>query len=339
MSKNIKNSPHVVVLGAGAIGCFVGGAWQDAGVKVTYIGRERIAGEVREYGLVLSDNRGYSASLPAEDISYSTDPAVLKEADIIALAVKNTGTEEAVKEIAAYTGDDVPVISLQNGVSNAERLSGYLPGREILAGMVPYNIAALGEGRWHKGSPGNVIIKKSAASQEIAEIIADHPIKMLLEEDMEPIVWGKLLLNLNNAVNALSGRSLLEELKQRGYRKVIAGTIMETLAVLDAKGIIPAKVGNLSPSDMAKFFDVPDEIYHPLVEGKIDPKATSSMADDFAAGRPTEIDYLNGEVVKAAELLGIATPVNKKIIQLVKEAEQGGRRNWSPEDLVQEVLG
>ncbi len=339
MSENIKNSPHVVVLGAGAIGCFVGGAWLDAGVRVTFIGRERIAEEVRQYGLVLSDNKGYSASLPSSKIDYTTDPAAMKGADVIALAVKNTGSEAAAREIAAYTGTDISVISLQNGVGNVERLSEYLPGREILAGMVPYNVAALGEGRWHKGSPGNVTLKKSAVTEAIASIIGDHPITMLLKEDMEPVIWGKLLLNLNNAVNALSGRSLLEELKQRGYRKVIAGTIMETLAVLEAKNITPVKVGNLAPSEMAKFFDVPDEIYHPLVEGKIDPKATSSMADDFAAGRATEIDYLNGEIVKEAELLGIATPVNKKIIQLVKEAEKGGRRNWSPEDLVKEVFG
>ncbi len=338
MSIETIKRPRVVMYGAGAIGCFVGGAWQDAGVDITFIGRDRIAKEVNQFGLILSDNKGYSASLPGSEVNYTTDTTALSGADLIALCVKNTGTEDAVKEIDRYTATDIPVLSLQNGVSNVERLSGYLPGREILAGMVPYNVAYLGEGRWHKGSPGNVTVKKSAITQAVADILGDHPIKMHLEDDMESIVWGKLLLNLNNAVNALSGKSLLEELKQRGYRKVIAGSIMETLAVLEAKNIQPAKVGTLAPYDMPKFFDVPDEIYHPIVDGKIDPKATSSMADDFAANRPTEIDYLNGEVVKAADLLGIRTPVNQKIIALVKEAEKGGRRNWSPEDLVNEVF-
>lgn len=340
MSEQSSN-PKIVVLGAGVIGCFVGGSWLDVGLDVSFIGRQRIADEIGQHGLTLSDYSDWSTYFEPEKVDYQSSSAeLLAKADLIALSVKNTGSEEAAKEIAQYARPDTPVLSLQNGVNNVERLQGYLPGREIYAGMVPFNVAALGEGRWHRGtSSGHVMVQRAPLTEHIAKTLGDHPTKMMLEDDMVSIVWGKLLMNLNNAVNALSGLGLRDQLMQHGYRRVLGASIRETLKLLKKAGITPAKTSAIPPATLPTFFEAPDLIYHPVAKDRVDAKATSSMADDFVAGRPTEIDYLNGGVVQLADSLGEDAPINKKIIALIKSAEQGGRRDWSADELVKEVLG
>jgi 2-dehydropantoate 2-reductase len=139
------------------------------------------------------------------------------------------------------------------------------------------------------------------------------------------LAWGKLLINLNNAVNALSGRTLIEELKRRDYRRVFATSIREGLALLKRADIEPATVGPISPAMLPRIINAPDWLFNRffLKQWKIDAKARSSMADDLAAGRKTEIDYLNGELVRLAERLQRDAPVNRAIVELVREAEAG----------------
>ena len=157
---------------------------------------------------------------------------------------------------------------------------------------------------------------------------------------MKAVAWGKLLINLNNAVNALSGRTLLEQLKERDYRRVVAASQIEALELLEAAGIAPAKIGPVPPRLLPHAIAAPDLIFNNLFlrTQKIDAKARSSMYDDLAAGRPTEIDYLNGEVVKLAKSLGREAPVNSAIVELIKIAEHGVEHLWSPADLRAHVI-
>jgi 2-dehydropantoate 2-reductase len=157
---------------------------------------------------------------------------------------------------------------------------------------------------------------------------------------MRALAWGKLLINLNNAVNALSGETLLEQLGKRDYRRVVAASIVEALDLLQAAGIEPAQIGPLPPKLLPHAIAAPDFIFRNLLlrVQKIDPHARSSMADDLAAGRPTEIDYLNGEVVALAERLGRSAPVNRAILELVKQREAGVEQLWNPEHLRRYVL-
>jgi 2-dehydropantoate 2-reductase len=152
---------------------------------------------------------------------------------------------------------------------------------------------------------------------------------------MRGVAWGKLLINLNNAINALSGRPLLEQLSDRNYRRVFAASQIEALEILEAAGIEPAQIGPIAPRLMPHVIAAPDLVFRNTIlkMQKIDADARSSMADDFAAGRQTEIDYLNGEVVKLAHALGRRAPVNEKIVALVKQVEAGDERRWTAKDL------
>jgi len=340
MESEPKARPRIAVHGAGSIGCWVGGCWAAAGLDVTLIGRERVGREIAENGLTLTDSGGGRIELRPDEIRFSTRPQDLAGADIVALCVKSTGTEAAAKEIGRHAPKKVTVISFQNGVSNVDLLKAKLPKATVLRGMVPFNVAALGNGRWHKGVSGTLWVEDHAVTRALAERIGNRPGRLKLSDDMVAVLWGKLLINLNNAVNALSGKTLLEQLEDRNYRRVFAATQIEGLAILKAAGIVPAKTGPISPQLMPHIIGAPDFIFRPLVlkRQKIDANARSSMADDFAAGRPTEIDYLNGEVVRLARTLGLRAPVNEEIVNLVRQAEAGVDKKWDAAELRAHLL-
>jgi 2-dehydropantoate 2-reductase len=336
----LASAPRIVVLGAGSVGCFIGGAWAAAGLDVAFIGRESVGKDIAKKGISLSDQEGWKARIPAEALHFSTKPAALAKADIILLTTKSTGTLAAAKQIAIHAKRKPVVISFQNGVSNAEVVKAVLPKLQVLQGMIPYNVVRLGPGRWHRATWGELMAERSPATEELARRIGDRPGRLLLSDDMRSVLWGKLLFNLNNAINALSGTTILKELNQRDYRRVMAAAIVETLSLLKEAGIEPAKIGQVPPTLLPHAIAAPDFIFRNLFLRiqKIDPKARGSMADDFDARRPTEIDYLNGEVVRLAQSLGRDAPVNRAIVELVKQREAGVEHVWSAHDLRNYVL-
>jgi 2-dehydropantoate 2-reductase len=206
--------------------------------------------------------------------------------------------------------------------------------------MVPYNVAYLGNGHFHKGVAGDLYAEDRPEIRKLSLAIGSSPAALKLSIDMLGIAWGKLLINLNNAVNALSGATLLEELRERDYRRVVAACQREGLDLLARAGIDPAKVGAVGPRLLPIVIGSPDWLFRNVFmkAWKIDERARSSMADDLAAGRKTEVDYINGELVALAERLGAKAPVNRKIVQLIREAE-GGAAPLSPASLRREVLG
>jgi 2-dehydropantoate 2-reductase len=336
----VADAHRVAVLGAGSVGCFIGGAWQSAGIPVTFIGRPRIARDIHEHGLTVSDYSGWSQRM--ERVDFACVPAPLADADTILVTVKSAATDEAAHEIAENGRDGALIISFQNGVSNVDVLKRVLGDRfEIVRGMVPYNCAYLGKGRFHKGVAGAPLyLEDRARTRELAKRVGGGPGALKLSDDMPGIAWGKLLINLNNAINALSGRPLLEQLQSRDYRRVFAAAMREGLELLKRAGIQPAKVGAVGPRLLPRVIDSPDWLFNStfIKSWKIDTKARSSMSDDLAQGRRTEVDYINGELVKLAERLRTDAPINRKIVELIRRAEAGAKP-LSPAYLRREVLG
>jgi 2-dehydropantoate 2-reductase len=335
----VAEAPRIAVLGAGSVGCFIGGCWQAAGLPVTFIGRPSIAEDVRAHGLTVSDYTGWETRLDA--IDYGTDPRALAEADVILLTVKSAATAAAAKEIGVNARKGALVISFQNGVSNLDVLKQEIGGwLEIARGLVPYNVAYLGGGRFHKGVAGSLYTEDRPETRALPGAIGEGPAALKLCDDMLGLAWGKLLINLNNAVNALSGRTLMEQLRERDYRRVVAACQSEGLRLLRRARIKPRKLGAVGPSLLPLVISSPDWLFNNVFmkAWKIDERARSSMADDLAAGRKTEVDYINGELVRLAERLGTEAPINRAIVALVHWAEAGAKP-WAPAALRREVLG
>jgi 2-dehydropantoate 2-reductase len=330
---------RIAVLGAGSVGCFIGGAWAVAGLPVSFIGRPRIAHDIRDHGLTLTDYAGWSAELV--DVDYACVPSAVGDADIILVCVKSGATAEAARDITEHGRDGAMVISFQNGVSNHDILEAELGSRfRVVRGMIPFNVAYLGDGHFHKGVAGALFAEDRSETRTLAKHIGDGPAALRLSRDMLGLAWGKLLINLNNAVSALSGRTLIEELNQRDYRRVFAAAQREGLKLLRRAGIEPGKVGPVPPRLLPAVIGSPDWLFRNIfLKGwKIDSRARSSMADDLAAGRKTEVDAINGELVRLAERLGREAPINRRIVELIRSAEAGADP-WSPAALHHEVLG
>jgi 2-dehydropantoate 2-reductase len=327
----------ICIVGAGSIGCYVGGRLAAAGADVAFVGRQRLADEVGAHGLRVTDYRG--ADVYVERPRFGTDLSAAAEADLVLVCVKSDATAGVADELAAVLRPDALVISLQNGVHNAEILDTALGSSRTLAGMVPFNVAHLGDGTFHQGSEGDLEFARDPRLAAFEPAFAAAGLPLVLHDDMPAVLWAKLLLNLNNAVNALSGLPLKSELGQRGYRACLALAQKEALGILAAAGVRPARITPVPPGLVPRLLGVPDAVFRLLASSmlEIDPIARSSMADDLVLGRRTEIDWINGEVVRLAESIGKAAPVNARMIELVRAAETGGRRDWSGVELRAEL--
>jgi 2-dehydropantoate 2-reductase len=328
----------ICVHGAGSIGCYVGGRLAATGSAVTLIGRPRLAAEVRAHGLHLTDWQGADLRVPAAQARFETGPAAAREADLVLVTVKSAGTGAAGRELAPLLKPGAIVISFQNGLHNAEVLRAQLPGRTVLTGMVEFNVVNRGNGAFHHGSEGGLEVQAHAGLAPFLPAFAAAGLPLRQRADMAGVQWAKLQLNLNNAINALAGVPLKEELAQRAFRRCIALAQRELLGLLDAAGIAPTRL-KLPPKLIPTLLDVPDAVFRALAGRMlaIDPLARSSMWEDLQAGRATEIDWLNGEVVRLAQSLGRAAPVNGRLVALVLEAEKGGRRDWKGEELLAQL--
>ncbi|MFB1480106.1 2-dehydropantoate 2-reductase [Corallococcus sp. RDP092CA] len=335
----MASAPEICVFGAGSIGCYVGGRLAAAGATVRFIGRERVVSEVRAHGLHLTDWRGADLKVPAADVRIGTEPDALATADLVLVTVKSAATEEAGRTLAARLKPGALVISFQNGLRNAEVLRGLLRGRPVLTGMVPFNVAAQGQGGFHAGSEGTLEVERHAGLAPFLEAFARAGLPLKQHADIVAVQWAKLLLNLNNALNALADLPLKEELSRRAWRRCLALAQGEALAVLGRAGVKPAKLTPLPPGWIPALLGAPDAVFTVLAKKMlaIDPKARSSMWDDLHAGRRTEVDYLNGEVVRLARQHGVSAPVNARLVELIREAEGGNRRAWTGEALLADL--
>ncbi|WP_217578395.1 2-dehydropantoate 2-reductase [Mesorhizobium sp. GbtcB19] len=316
----------IAIAGAGSIGCYVGGCMALAGRKIVFLGRGRIVEAMRQDGLRVSDLDGRDRRVEAKAISATDDPATaLREADVVLVTVKSGGTEEMARLIAAHGRPDAVVVSLQNGVDNADRLRAALPGRRVLTGMVMFNVVQSPDGevpfRVHRASQGEVMIDVGVAG--LVELLNVDGLAVEARADMKAVQWSKLLMNLNNALVALSDLPLARQLADRRWRGILAAQIDEALAAMKAAGIVPARIASLPPALLPKVLRLPDWLFGLLARRMlaIDPEARSSMWDDLKRGRTTEIDELQGAVIRLAKQAGTLTPVNERVTTLVRQAE------------------
>ncbi|VTU26562.1 2-dehydropantoate 2-reductase [Variovorax sp. PBL-E5] len=323
----------ILVMGAGTIGCFVGGSLLAAGVRVAFIGRPRVLDALAERGLTVSDLDGARHHVPADRLLLADGvPAGLRPA-LVLLAVKSGATAEAAAELASVLPAGTLVVSLQNGISNAAIAAEAAPGLRVLPAMVPYNVAEIGPGAFHRGTVGRLAVQADPALAPWTAVFERAGVPLDQHADLRPIQWGKLLLNLNNPVNALSGLPLRDELLQRGYRRCLAALMDEALDALQRAGIEPAQLGAVPARRMPSILRLPTPLFK-LVAARmlrIDAKARSSMADDLALGRRTEIDAFCGEVARLAEAHGGAAPRNAKMVELLEAWPERGERWPAPQ--------
>jgi 2-dehydropantoate 2-reductase len=349
---------NIIVLGAGAIGCYVGGRLAAAGERVTLVGRPRTTEPLALSGLTVTDLQGFKAHVDAdidEDTSadskvdltsstlsiasslklvYSANENRFKSANettVVLLCVKGGATTAAAQEIADCCPVGTVVVSLQNGVDNVSRIAKVAPQMTALAGMVPYNVVMRTATHVHRATMGQIYIEAADSTLAVTtELVAKFNaagLKAVASTEMRAVQWGKLLLNVNNPINALSDLPLREQLLNRDFRIVFATLQLEALAAMKKAGIAPKQLAAVKPHIMPMLLKLPNWIFTRVAKKmlRMDASARSSMWDDVQHGRTTEVDDLCGAVVRLADQVGTAAPCNAMMCKLMSAHTKGHR--------------
>jgi 2-dehydropantoate 2-reductase len=272
-----------------------------AGHTVTLVGRAAHVDVVRRSGLLL-DMASFHGYVTME---AAVDASAIAGAQVVLVCVKSTDTETAGREMLPYLGADTTVLCLQNGVDNAERLQVVL-GRAVVPAVVYVATEMAGPGHVRHHGRGELVIGPSVASEAIATAFSHAGVPTQVSDNVIGALWAKLILNCAyNALSAVTQMPYGELVKNPGVPPVMADVVRECLAVAGAAGV---KV----PGDV-------DEAVRQIARSM--PTQLSSTAQDLARGKPSEIDYLNGYVVRQGEALGIPTPANRVLHTMVKLLE------------------
>jgi 2-dehydropantoate 2-reductase len=318
---NRQMPAKIAVVGAGAVGSLLGGLLARAGADVTLIGRPEHVEAISRTGLHIEGASGnFTIPLHAEN-TLNFRP------DLVLLAVKMLDVETTCRHIAPYV-KDVPIVALQNGVRGDEIAGRVLGERNIIGGIVLFNAQFLKAGQVTHGSAGALLIGNVfQANDERARDVA-HLLNRILPtelcDEIKGARWTKLLLNvLGNSLDAMTGMSMRMCMKTPELRKIGTLILKEALKVVEKAGIKLAPLPGLPIPAFKFIIKSPLPISSRLLEfrtGKMD--TVSSALQSLRRGRPTEIDYLNGEIVRLGKNMNIATPFNAKVVEVVREIEK-----------------
>jgi 2-dehydropantoate 2-reductase len=289
-------------MGAGAVGCYYGGMLARAGHSVTLIGRAQHVEAMRRCGLFL-ETGSFQEHLP---VQAHTDASGIRGARLVLCCVKANDSERAAADMAQHLEADACVLSLQNGVDSAERLQAGL-AHDVIPAVVYVAAEMAGPGHVRHHGRGELVIGTSPAGARLVALFEAAGVPAQLSGNVSGALWAKLILNC--AYNALSavaqlpyGRLILEP----GVQDLMRAVVHECLAVARGDGVsVPGdgweEVLRIARTMSAQF---------------------SSTAQDLARGKRSEIDHLNGYVVRRGAALGIAVPVNQVLLTVVKLLEQ-----------------
>ena len=301
---------NVAVMGAGAVGCYFGAMLARAGANVRLIGRQSLVNAVARDGLRF-EGVAFTGNI---SMAATADPAGVAGAGLVLFSVKSPDTEAAARAIAPHLAPGAVVLGLQNGVDNVERLRMHVANVVMPAVVyVAAEIPAPGVVR-HNGR-GDLVIGESDLSNadsstiaSLAAYLAGANIPTRISDNIDGELWWKLILNCAyNAVSALGRSRYGPMMAMPQVRQVMGEAVREVVALAEAKGVR---------------ITMPDPVEATLRFGDSMPEAVSSTAQDLGRGRKTEIDYLNGYVVRECDARGLPAPVNRTLYALVKLLEQ-----------------
>lgn len=321
----MKYQQHVII-GSGLIGCYLGAAMSRT-APVTFIGREVWLKRLHE-GFTVSDYTGRSQSFIAEPNRCLSKVSERLDNACIWLTVKNTALESTIDALKPFIGKNCLVICCQNGIGAAQRVQKLIPEHQVIQGIVGFNVVWQQSAfQLNKSTEGKLYLELPVDSEEGQHLLSVFNTSKSIDceciADIEPLAWAKLQLNLANSINALSNQPIKEMLLDKDCRDIIAFAMRELLAVAGAKAIKLPKLTAVPAYWLPGLLRLPTWLFKRLASKMIaiDESARSSMWWDIQAGKQTEICYLNQVVVEEGSKVGVKTPVNDQIVQLIRDIE------------------
>ncbi|SDI80020.1 ketopantoate reductase [Paraburkholderia steynii] len=291
----------VAVMGAGAVGCYYGGMLARAGHEVVLIGRRQHVEAIERSGLRL-EAQSFDERIP---LAASTQASAVQGAKLVLFCVKSTDTQSAALEIKPFLAPDTLVLSLQNGVENADEVRKVIT-QQVAAAVVYVATEMAGPGHVRHHGRGELVIEPSNSSAEVAQALIAAGVPTEISDNVRGALWAKLILNCAyNALSAITQLPYGRLVKGEGVTTVMRDIVDECLAVAKADGVT-------IPGDI-------DKAVRMIAETM--PGQYSSTAQDLSRGKRSEIDHLNGLIVRRGDALGVATPSNRLLHTLVKLIE------------------
>lgn len=293
----------IAIMGAGAVGSYYGGMLARAGHDVVLIGRPQHVDAIRRQGLLM-DTQTFREYVT---VAASSDASAVRGAEIVLCCVKSPDTLAAARVMAPHLAADARLLSLQNGVDNAERLQAELPQRVAPAAVyVATEMAGPGHVRHH--GRGELVLGPATLTDTQIDRFVAAGIPIVVSDNVAGALWAKLVLNCAwNALSAITQTPYGTLWQNPDVQATMRDAVAECLAVAAAEGVA-----------------LPDDAWAAIVRiAETMPGQFSSTAQDIARRKRSEIDHLNGYVVRKGEAHGIPTPVNRTLQTLVKVLESG----------------
>ncbi len=308
----------IAIMGAGAIGCVLGCYLCEAGEDVVLIGRKGNIDAINKNGLQIEGVRG------RKNIRIKADTGLSERPDMLFLCVKTQDIPEACKAIAPMINGSI-IVTMQNGVKADVLAAENLDRRDIVSSVVMFGATYIEHGRFTHNFEGDFIIgnafsKNDDAVDKAASVLSKFS-KTHISDNIHGVHWTKLLLNLNNCIAAITGRTMQESFADMEQARFGFNLIKEGLTVIDKAGIRLSDLPDLPLSKLRGLLSVPiDEgavIFSHIMQGLSKEPLYGSILQSIKRGRATEIDYLNGEIVELGNRINLPTPYNNKAVEMV----------------------
>jgi 2-dehydropantoate 2-reductase len=333
------------IAGAGSIGCFVGGMLAAGGRRVALLARPRVIAEIEAGGLRPTSFEGFDQTIPRDRFALSENPHLFEDAGIVLVTVKSADTAAMADIIARHAPSDVVIVSLQNGVGNAAVLRARLPGRRVLGGMVPFNVIALGNGRFHRATSGDIVIEQDeAATAEKLSVTGpddaadrQHRGRAMGQARAQSQQRAQCAGLICRCGGQLSPAAMAAHYSPIRWRKV--------LAAIRAEGIKP-----VSPTPIPPALDAAAAApaqFHLRTDAGADHEDRSRGAlvdvgrSQETAGAPRSI-ICRASSPRSPSVRGLEAPLSRRIVELIRQAEHEakGSPGLTPEQVPRgELIG
>jgi 2-dehydropantoate 2-reductase len=332
-----KENLKIAIIGAGAIGSLLGAYLTEAGEDVVLIGHRDQVSVIKEKGLVIDGIRG------KKKIDLKIEESLNEKPDLVFLTVKTQDVAATARECVPFIAR-VPIVAMQNGIRSERLLHQAIEKADIITSIVLFGATYLFPGEVFHNFEGKIIIGRVSGEKDsrlilIREVL-NRAFPTVIAENIKGIEWLKLVLNLNNALPGIIGEDIQKTFLSAPICRIGIGLMTEAVEVMAKAKIRLIDLPDFPLSRLEGLLALPPEeaarIYSRIMTGLSSSSLPGSILQSIKRGRPTEIDYLNGEIVALGRETNVSTPLNAKIVDLVHRVEED-KRFYSPEELIEEV--
>ena len=324
------------VIGLGAIGSIIGGLLTKSGEDVVLIGKKIQVELINQKGIRIN---GIDGSIFVENVHASTDLSLLNNVDVVIICVKSQDTQKLANDFKKFVEKSTLLISLQNGVRNLKILRD-ITGNKVISGAVLFNALYSRPGEVELTIKGGLLLEANDSSYDkvnrLVKSLKKEGLESKIVDGIEGYVWSKLIVNLQNAVTAITGQTIKESIIDKDSRAVLIATMKEGMYVLEQAGISFKTLPDIDPIKIIRRLSLFNSTLLKIGSRmmKIKDNAQTSMWQSLSRGKSTEIDYINGEIVNLARKNNLNAPINTMLVELIKEAEKTNTtKSYEPSEL------